>query len=152
MKNKNILKVWDLFYVNPEEIADADNASEVINQYKGDQQIPIRILELDDRREIVYMILAGEGALYPWENGQRVEIASAHSFIRHIEYLSKLCEMGIDNTPYQNFILCDSIKPIRRGEYYPDKDAKEYKGLSSFEIYREFGEILLNNENYKWKL
>lgn len=145
-----IKTVWDLFYVNPEEIAEAENASEVINQYKGDQQIPIRILELEERGNIVFMILAGEGALYPWENGQRVEIGGAHSFIRHIEYLTKLCEMGIDNTPYQNFILCDSIKPIRRGEYYPDKDAKEFKGLSSFEIYRRFGEKLLNNEDEKW--
>lgn len=142
--------VWDLFYIDPEEIADAENAAEVINQYSGGQQIPIRIIEIAERRKTACIILAGEGALYPWKGGQRVELGMALGVIWHIDYLSMLCERGIDNSPYQDFMLYDTIIPVREGNYFADRDAVAFKGISSFEIYIVLGKILLgicDNEN-----
>ena len=47
MVHTTIKNVWDLFYYNLEEIADAENAKEIISQYSEDQQIPFQVLELD---------------------------------------------------------------------------------------------------------
>lgn len=152
MVHTKIKDIWDVFYVNPEEMAGVENASEVINQYKDDQ-IPIRILQLSSWKETSCIILAGEGALYPWKRGQKVELGFAQSFIWHIKYLRELCIKGIDNSPYQNFVLYDTIKPVREGEYFADKDGVEYKGISSFDLYTALGKGFLETENNdEWKL
>jgi len=137
-----IKNVWDLAYANPEEIADAENAKELINQYSGDKPVPIRILEIGDRSQAKCIVLAGEGALYPWKVGQSVVLGFVRSFLECLRYLRDLCVSGIDNSPYQDFVLYDSIKPIRLGEHGPDKGAKEFKGIYSFGIFTKLARIL----------
>lgn len=139
-----IKNVWDLTYAKPEEIADAKNATEFINQYSGDQLIPIRVLEIGDRKETRCIVLAAEGALYPWKVGQSVEIGFIRSLIDRFRYLSELCDRNIDNSPYQDFGLYDSIKPISQGKYWPDKDAVAYKGIYSFGIFTKLAKALLD--------
>ena len=143
-----IKHIWDLFYVNPEEIADSENAQEIINQYSGNQKIPIRILVIGDR-ENGCVVIAGEGAMYPWKVGQRVEVGGAYSYIRHLDYLHELCIKGVDNSPYQDFILFESIKPIEQGEYFLNNDALAYNGISSFKIYTGLAKhIVFKDEVY----
>lgn len=144
MYYSKITNVWDLTYAKPEEIADAKNAMEFINQYSGDQLIPIRVLEIGDRKETRCIVLAGEGALYPWKVGQSVEIGFIRSLIDRFRYLSELCDRNIDNSPYQDFGLFDSIKPISQGKYWPDKDAVAYKGIFSFGIFTKLAKVLLD--------
>ena len=40
--------VSDVYYVNAKEIADTENAKEIIRQYSEFEQIPIRFLEFDE--------------------------------------------------------------------------------------------------------
>ncbi len=144
--------VWDEIYVNPEEIADAENAQEVINQYSCGQKIPIRILEMHDHNEPRFMILAGEGALYPWKAGQDVELGMIQGVIWHSKYLREFRIRGMDNMPYQDICMYDSIKAIEEGENYPSKDAVAYKSISSFELYKEVEDYINSiRGGYKYK-
>ncbi len=145
MVHTTIKNVWDLFYYNLEEIADAENAKEIISQYSEDQQIPFQVLELDTRC-LSCIVLAGEAALYPWKVGQSVELGLAKGIIWHCEYLRELCIKGIDNTPYQDFVLYDSIKPIRYGEI--TADSVVYKGIASFKIYTGLGKHIIFEDDF----
>ena len=152
MIHTKIKYVWELFYVNPEMIADADNAQEVINHYSDEKQIPVRVLEMRDHNEPRCIVLAGEGALYPWKVGQCVEIGFVNGVLRHLEYLRELCIRGIDNSPYQEFVLYDEIKPIKQGHSYPDKDAVAYKGILSFEIYTTLAKYIIFKDDEYFEL
>lgn len=144
MTYSSIRKVWDLFNVQREEIEGVKNAQEAIQQYSDNQTaIPVRIVELNDPKMRSCIVLAGEAALYPWEVGQRVELSFIGSLIDKLHYLREMNLKGIDNSPYQNFILYDTITPIERGEYYPGKNAMTYSGLYSYEIFIELANIVL---------
>lgn len=143
-----IRNVWDSIYVDPSMIADAENAKEIISQYSDSQKIPIRILLVGDKRKPDCIVLAGAGALYPWKVGQRVELGMAQGSLWQLKYLKELRVRGIDNKPYQDFVLYDSIKPIRFGKYFADKDAVEYKGIGSYKIYTGLGKHIIYKDEY----
>ena len=67
------------------------------------------------------------------------------------EYLRELRIKGIDNSPYQDFVLCDSIKPIRYGEHNANEDAVEFKGISSFKIYTGLGKHIIFEDDFYQK-
>lgn len=135
--------ISDVYYVNAKEIAAAENAKEIVSQYSESEQIPIRVLEFDDDREIGYIVLAGEGALYPWKARQHVKLGLVPGIIWHIEYLRELSIRGLDNSLCQEFVPFSSITTIQEGKYRPDKDAVSYNGISSFEIYTALAKIFL---------
>jgi hypothetical protein len=137
MIRTKILFVFDLVYANPDEIAYAKNGKEIADQYLGQKEIPVRILELGDKRNCSFIILAGDGALYPWKKGQMVEASLCLGIIWHIEFNRELCIQGENMGKYENFCLYNSVKPIRTGQYYPDKDAVAYNGIASLEMYRD---------------
>ena len=147
MEEKMIYFVWDVFYVNPEKISDAENAKEIIEQYSGSSKIPIRILELGNRYESRFIVVAGEGALYPWKSGQRVMVGLVCGLIWQLKYLRELRIRGIDNSVYQDFYLYDSIKPIEFGKTIPDDDTKAFNGIATFELYTCLAKIAEENSS-----
>ncbi len=141
----NIKFVGDLEYATHEELLGVVNGKEIIEQWTG-EKIPIQLLEFDNN-ESSCIVLAGHGAMYPWKVGQKVELGFAKSFVKRLKYLREMAISGFDNAPYQDFIMYDSIEPIKDGEYFPDKDAPTFKGIISFEWFKELGELFCN-DNY----
>jgi len=144
MVKSRIKFVGDLDYATPEELLEAENGKEIVVQYSDAQRIPIRVLDLGNRGESDCIVLAGDGALYPWKVGQKVEVDYIKGLITMIEYLRELRIRGYDNSHHQNFMLFDSITPIIDGESSTDKDSLTFKGIVSFEWFKEIGEFFWN--------
>lgn len=144
MNCTKIKYVSDLSYVHREEIATSENAKEILKSYSATEKIPFRFLELEGHeKEHDAIILAGEPALYPWKRGQKVETSFIQGLVFHLEFLRELRSRGIDNSKYQNILLHDTIIPVKTGKYFAEKDDNVYKGIVSEDLYKEYGDYVI---------
>ena len=140
-----IKRVYDVFFISRTEFADTENAKEILKDYSGMDKIPVRLIVLENDKEVQRcIVLAGEGALYPWKNGQRVGTDQVNGVILLIQILHDLCVRGFDNSKYQNFILYDTIVPLKPGQFFANDGDKKYKGLLSKELYLGLADVFIN--------
>jgi len=137
MVTNRILFVGELHYATPDEFTNVDYGHDVIDQYSNNQKIPIRILGIGDCKKPSCIIVGGEGALYQWQIGQSVELGMAQWVIVMYDYLYKLRNEGVDISPYQDFTLYNSIKPIKKADKFTDKETITYEGIISFALFKE---------------
>lgn len=141
MKENKIINVYNIFYCSPEEIAGCDNGNVILNECAGMDKIPVRLLKFRrDHDDENFILVAGEGATYPWKRGQRVELSGVNALISTLGYLRDMKKVGIDNTKYQHIWLHDKITLINDGRLLPEKDAKSYMGLVSYDFFKEVGD------------
>lgn len=142
MIKTKISDVYGVVFCSSEEIAKYENGNEVLKECSGRNMIPVRLLRLlnDHKGGVYFMYVAGEGALHPWKRGDEVETSFAKAFISKLFYLQEMSINNIDNSKYQNFCLYDTIIPVISGNSFPEKDAKRYKGLFSYDLFKDLAD------------
>ncbi len=137
MVTKRILFVGELRYATPEEFTNVDYGKEVIEKYSSNQQIPIRIIGIGDCKKPSCIIVAGDGALYQWQIGQRVELGMAQWMIVKYGYFYRLKVGGVDPSAYKEFTLFNSITARKNADNFTDKETITYIGIISFGLFME---------------
>ena len=146
MISTRIKEVYKIQYFSPEEIREFDNGNEILNECLGMDKIPVGLLQFEnDHEDVYFMLVVGEGALYSWKKGQKVETSFVDALISKLYYLSDMVDKGVDNSKYQNFCLYDTIIPIKPGHYFPEKEAKRYRGLFSFDLFKGLADAFYDN-------
>ena len=111
MTHTTIKAIYGLEYCSPEKIAaEFDNGQQVLESCKGMSKIPVRLLQfVGDHEDVYFMLVAGEGALYPWKRGQRVSASFVGAFIERLRYLRDMVVNGIDNYNTNIFVFTTKL-------------------------------------------
>ena len=141
MINRTIKFVWEIMYATPEEISKSKNLKDILSHYSESEKIPVRLLELGDAREPGYILVVGEGALYPWEKGQLVYVGFVEALICELEYRRELRLKGRDVPENLVFSVYDTIVPLKSGHSLVEKDDTRYSGYVTVEFYEMLAKL-----------
>lgn len=130
-----------IFYVNRDLIKGVKNGDKILNEYTESEKIPISILEIDSSHSKTFIILAGKGALYPWEKGQLIETGFAEGILWTDTYLRQMAIDGMDNSKYQNISVCNSIYTISPDEPFRNENSQSFYGICNYNMFLYLGKL-----------